>query len=345
MANHNRPPANYIGTVLFLAYIFLALILIAHLTLKLIRVYRVHPITPGTFIYLALLTFSVMSVNMISVLVDSYTRWAHGSEVHSGFPTLDHMWRWMLESTLFSDFASDLLSSSSSLLWADAALVWTLGVNMWMAVKGRRRRLDGRTMGELFMVAQILPVSVAMQLFMLVTLLRTKETDSEVRAKNNNDSSSTRALSRLLLFVAVLYIACLVAISSLIPSTRVSLSGVVILIFRTCLIAPYVISYSFPAHDCDAEAIILSTNHALLAGIAILAAQQLSTGFQGEGGSGLVGGWKASAPVRTLIIDAILGLVGVVMWNREACCSGRARVNTVSARDSVLIAFSLIIRV
>jgi hypothetical protein len=342
MTDYNHPPANYIGTVLFLSYIFLALILISHLTLKLIRAYRVHPKTPGKFIYLALLTFSVMSVNMISVLVDSYTRWAHESIVHLGSPTIEHIWIWMLESTLFSDFASDLLSSSSSLLWADAALVWTLGVNMWMAVEGRRRRLGTRTMGELFVVAQILPVSVAMQLFMLVTFLETKETDSEVREKNENDNSNTRALSRFLLFVAVLYITSLLAISSLLPSTRVSLSGVVILILRTCLIAPYVISYSFPAHYCDAEA-IMSTNRVLSAGVVILAAQQLSTGFQGEGGSGLVGGWKASAPVRTLIIDAILGLVGVVMWNREACRSGEARGNMVSTLDTGLIAFSLII--
>jgi hypothetical protein len=138
LAQYTQPPTNYIGSGLFLSYIVAALALTGHLALKIYHAHFAHPARPiGPAVAFLMVTFLVMSANMISVLVASYVGWAR-AHAHPG------LGQWMLESSLFADFAADLGASPAAVFWAQLGLLFTLGASMWMAAAGRARgqRLD-----------------------------------------------------------------------------------------------------------------------------------------------------------------------------------------------------------
>ena len=50
--------------------------------------------------------------------------------------TIDNLKSWMLDSTLFRDFAHDLVKSPANAVWTQAAILGTWFWNIWIAGKG-----------------------------------------------------------------------------------------------------------------------------------------------------------------------------------------------------------------
>jgi len=88
------------------------------------------------FVILALLSFSTLSFNMLQVLIQSFHAWSRVHPNASNSQIIERIWTWSITSTLFQDFALALYQSRSSALWSLAALTNTLGVCVYMGVKG-----------------------------------------------------------------------------------------------------------------------------------------------------------------------------------------------------------------
>lgn len=93
------------------------------------------------FMTLALISFTVLSYNMLRVLIQSYHEWAQirGIAVPKSIYGVDsllgsrrtslNLWQWSTTSTLFQDFAQALVGSEQRWTWAMWAL-WITFVNM-----------------------------------------------------------------------------------------------------------------------------------------------------------------------------------------------------------------------
>jgi hypothetical protein len=302
----NRPSANYIGTGLFLSYILAALILTAR------RAWKIHDAGCSRperrilgRVLLAVFTFLVMSANMISVLADSYVGWAHAESFESLIPDANLLWKWMIGSTLFADFAEDLTSSPAVIPWSQLGLLWTFGVTVWMTLEGRRKGVDGRTMAELLAIGQILPVSSAMQMLMLETNLREPVVQKEQIPAKRSDYMLFYTLN----IITVSYISALLAIESLNHAGRASSVAFFIALMRGLLVIPYVIIYLLPiSPQADLQEVADSTKKVLLAGSSAVVARQMLAALEDNSLYGVLTGWNANAPVQTLIVDMALGL-------------------------------------
>lgn len=75
---------------------------------------------------LTLLSFAVLSYNMLMFLIVSYNDWAQRHGVN-GNPLLQQnlLWRWMSHSTLFEDFARSLVATPARTFWTQIALLQT----------------------------------------------------------------------------------------------------------------------------------------------------------------------------------------------------------------------------
>jgi hypothetical protein len=303
--------------VLFISYIIAALVLTFHLIISLHNLSQVRPkVRTRALVWKAFFTFSIMSVDMLSILFDSYKRWAKKSEIQPvELPTLEYLWRWMLESNLFADFADDIPRSRSTLFWSEAALLWTIGVSIWMSGEGRRVGASMGMMLEIFMVGQILPVSFAMELTMIASLLLlsrgpAKGTNTEETARHTTNPTLTGAF----FVVVVTYLSSLALLSASEPSSNATLTTWGILVLRLSLFAPCLAAYSIPS---SSEATSQSTKPALRlisAGGAALLAWQLASAVQHEGWHTVTAAWNANASVRTLVVDTMLGLLGSLLW-------------------------------
>ena len=168
-------PRNTTGALIFTAYVFSALFLTIFLTRSLLIAYNssLPNATPRnrnaaqptssflptrllTHIFLSVLSFSVLSYNMLFFLIVSYTTWAHyrhlplpdgliGREgalyavmrgVVGQGGTKVEIWEWLTTSTLFQEFAMVLCDDWARYTWTCMALVGTMGVGIWMGREG-----------------------------------------------------------------------------------------------------------------------------------------------------------------------------------------------------------------
>lgn len=88
------------------------------------------------FVSLALLSFSTLSFNMLQVLIQSFHAWSRVHPNASNAKIIGRIWSWSITSSLFQDFGQALYQSRSRALWSLAALLNTLGVCVYMGVKG-----------------------------------------------------------------------------------------------------------------------------------------------------------------------------------------------------------------
>ena len=159
-----QQPANYnlVGTILFLAYIIAALVLTALIITDLWRAWRTFPhrtsqpkrrdavskkvaIAAG----FALVSFVILSFNMVSFLLGSYEVRANDTGIGmlegSSFDFLrsgeflSYVNQWMLHSTLFQDFAEMITMTPGRLVWTQGALLLTLYWHRFMSIKGEGR--------------------------------------------------------------------------------------------------------------------------------------------------------------------------------------------------------------
>ncbi|KAF2097671.1 hypothetical protein NA57DRAFT_76482 [Rhizodiscina lignyota] len=218
----SNPPTNYIGTFIFLTYIFSALLLTLALSSHLRELFesiRVNDGESATLRHLtaiAYLSFAVLSYHMASFLVQSYQNWSK----NVGIPVPEPPYElkpldWMLQSSLFTDFVHDVLGKGENwtVVWVPGALLWTGAMNIWMALEGRRYGVQG--LWQYFVLAQILPISFAQNLFSIELVLQRA---SETTVHNRNQSlspgqekqKSVTARKKYLDILDALYLATLV---------------------------------------------------------------------------------------------------------------------------------------
>ena len=157
------PPTNSTGALLFYTYILLALALTSLILRSLCKSYNSLPSSSRpsslhlyTLIVFSLFSFATLSWHMSAFLVKSYISWCrkHGilvptiSTLRFGLSSTDgakivwreakglYLWRWAASSTLFEDFAREILETTSRRTWTFGALSWSMGVGVWMAGEG-----------------------------------------------------------------------------------------------------------------------------------------------------------------------------------------------------------------
>jgi hypothetical protein len=136
------PPTNYIGTILFLGYIAVALLLIFFILAKDIfprwsalkdgRSGRVHMLTA-----LASISLSVLAFNMMSFLLQSFFNYLR--QAGKGV-SLDQIWPWLLNSSLFYDFAKNLLDDQDVVASSRECLFMTMIIGAEISYLGKSKQ-------------------------------------------------------------------------------------------------------------------------------------------------------------------------------------------------------------
>lgn len=123
--------------------------------------------------FLALLSFTTLSANMLHVLIHSFTTWTtyHPQLPPSTPKTLPALiWSWSTTTPLFHAFATAILASPARRLWTLAELCLALYTTLFMSIQGRKHRVP--RLYAFFALSQILPVSFAQNMFYLALLRR-----------------------------------------------------------------------------------------------------------------------------------------------------------------------------
>jgi hypothetical protein len=137
------PPNNYIGTIIFLSYILLALSTTISIVSSLYTQYTAlvthasaqdkHIRTAvrriKLFVLLASVSFAMLSYHMLFFLITHY---------YTSFDTVsaNGLKEWMIDSNLFRDFAQDLVSTRWNAVVTHVAILETWFWGVWMAWKG-----------------------------------------------------------------------------------------------------------------------------------------------------------------------------------------------------------------
>lgn len=159
------PPNNYIGSSLFLSYIITALYLISNITYSLysqyLSIFNSPPSLPASrfkqtatgdiqthnararhikiYAAFALISFTSISRHMLGFLITSFLDWSNSSTRNIldaiGSNAFDKLKRWMLETSLFNDFALELVNDGESAVWSQLAILATWSWNLWMGRK------------------------------------------------------------------------------------------------------------------------------------------------------------------------------------------------------------------
>jgi hypothetical protein len=167
---YSTSPNNYIGSTLFLSYIVAALYLTSTIAYSLysqyVAVFHINPTSSpkdfklapsksrsGTvetrnararhikiYTVLALVSFSSISYHMLGFLITSFLDWDNSSTRNVfavlGNNAFNKLERWMLETSLFNDFAVQLVGDGESAVWTQLAILATWGWNLWIGAKG-----------------------------------------------------------------------------------------------------------------------------------------------------------------------------------------------------------------
>lgn len=145
------PPTNYTGTTLFLTYIAAALYAIILITyshytqftnlvpskdekVNKARAARARHIT--IYAFLESISFATLSYNMLMFLITHYLEWS--GDVCFTVKSVDagKLGKWMLESSLFQDFAGDLVKNAPNALITQTSILATWFWSIWVAQKG-----------------------------------------------------------------------------------------------------------------------------------------------------------------------------------------------------------------
>ncbi|KAF2086685.1 hypothetical protein K490DRAFT_57596 [Saccharata proteae CBS 121410] len=193
IASMTTPPANYAGTFLFLSYIAAALYCTLNLSTYLYSRFqsRKNALYPESrrnvyiFSTLALISFTTLSYNMINVLFRSYSENnATGHKQPHSF-SAQSLWSWMTGSTLFIDFATDLIYARP---WAHIGLMFALAAHIFIAVEGKKKGLQNLWLYHV--LGQILPPSFATNLVMIDSLLQPASPGAEVSSSREKEEKA-----------------------------------------------------------------------------------------------------------------------------------------------------------
>lgn len=149
------PPNSYIGSAIFLSYIVAALYATFHIILSLYTRYNAiyHSGKPSKdanleaykaarvrhikiYAFLASISFATLSYHMLFFLITHYLNWTGDKHQSLSAVTVSKLKNWMLQSSLFQDFASELVQSKGNAAVTQLAILGTWYWNIWMAAKG-----------------------------------------------------------------------------------------------------------------------------------------------------------------------------------------------------------------
>ncbi len=138
---------NYFGATIFWLYIVAALFFSAIVITTIANIKPPNSVGTGRrdgdwkmFATLAAISFSTLSFNMLSVLIQSYISWSKQNDLQ---PRLDvsQIWTWSIHSRLFQDFGEAIVASTGRYLWAESALLATLSISLYMGIEGQPKAL------------------------------------------------------------------------------------------------------------------------------------------------------------------------------------------------------------
>ncbi|KAH9827199.1 hypothetical protein Tdes44962_MAKER03009 [Teratosphaeria destructans] len=167
---------SYSGAAIFWLYIVAALALSSITIHTILELRQQHKSKGGTqdeqhvvlFSTLAIISFVVLSGNMLAVLVQSFAAWStsHSHETNQG--VFHPIWRWSVTSRLFRDFGDTIVATQPRYLWTQNELFTTYSVCLYLGIEGKRHEIP--RLWSFFGLAQILPISFAQNLFCLALL-------------------------------------------------------------------------------------------------------------------------------------------------------------------------------
>ena len=229
--------------------------------------YQKHGLQQNVQIFagLATLSFSVLSYHMMDYLIESYQQWANDRTI--GLPdqlygkggllgsaserTPLFIWTWLKTSTLFYSFAQTICKPYEHYIWTEQALLVTMGWCLFMSIEGElsfhlhanywsttiylsgpRRQI--RHVWAYTVIAQILPISFAQNLFSLAMLMRPK---TKQPAEIWTPSLVYRAVPPLVYLIFV-------AIAPYLASARIFLA--IVIVIRLLLLCPLLLEYFLP---------------------------------------------------------------------------------------------------
>lgn len=144
---------NWLGATIFWLYIAGALVFTALVIYTIVNIPQAKEnilarfdtkSEQRLFTLLATLSFTVLSANMLHVLINSFNTWSRerplDSPIGNIFSTIG---TWSLSSTPFRDFVEALFYDQARMAWTAAALSPTFGCCLYMGLEGKimRRQL------------------------------------------------------------------------------------------------------------------------------------------------------------------------------------------------------------
>ncbi|PSN75650.1 hypothetical protein BS50DRAFT_478408 [Corynespora cassiicola Philippines] len=196
LTQYGSPPTNYLSTTLFLSYIASALYLTFSISISLHAKYTAifhaedEP-TPESnpksksqrlasakearkrhiqiYAMLSGIIFASLSYRMLHFLTLSFYAWrSEKSHLGKDVPISGgEVGAWMLETSLFDDFAHELVRDGPSAVWAQLAILGTWFWGLWMATKATQRRFTDTSMLPYILLGQVLPISFTASLFVI----------------------------------------------------------------------------------------------------------------------------------------------------------------------------------
>jgi hypothetical protein len=157
------PPNSFIGATIFLSYIVFALYATCSIAYSLYTQYTAIycPQKPNKdarldaaktararhikiYAFLASISFATLSYHMLFFLITHYLDWTGDKHRDLSAVTGTKLKSWMLQSTLFQDFARELVQSKGNAVVTQLAILGTWYWNIWMAGKGKHIHDDSK---------------------------------------------------------------------------------------------------------------------------------------------------------------------------------------------------------
>jgi hypothetical protein len=337
LTQYTTPPNNYIGSSIFLSYIVVALYLTSTIGYSLytqyVAAFHSHPSSPPSkfkqngkgkvetrsarkrhvkiYTFLALVSFVSTSWHMLGFLITSFLDWSNSGTRNVfavlGTNAVDKLKRWMLGTSLFNDFAVQLVADGESAVWTQGAILATWFWNLFLASKGRQYGFTLKTMIPFIILGQNLPISFTAALFIVQLHLSAPDISSNAASSKNEDTQHAQPKQKP---VASLMLPTLLLNATLLaqPSLRGHPGFSYLLLFeRLLLVLPHTGLLKINAADMQRSAAIsggfVVANWAMMR--KSLHIRDVFTALV----------WKGQA-VKTMGWDAVLSAVvyGVLSW-------------------------------
>lgn len=337
---HRAPPAlNYTGASTFVSYFVAALVLtftILRMTYSraqasLTNMPETRYDTVKGLTFCALVSFVVLSGNMLGFLIKSYQAWASAIDTQplrvDGL--LGNIWQWMTTSSLFLDFAKSLCTSPGGFWWSRIALYATMF--SYMILGCLEQAYQTRRAWVFIMLAQILPVSFSLNLFFIYLLvgpeMMRRRAEPKIESEPKSRIRRTMKLAGFLLMQCFLCLQYYTRLNQLSESSNDETFLKDVLVTRLLLLAAYLI----PAPEPWAVHVtLLRSFPVLLLGLCH------SVGFSELRGWALLKIFQVSywtigynRAVETMRFDLFIWLLSMILW-AEAVIGARPHVRQFS---------------